>query len=88
MNVKEQGLGIRGWGWGMEDSRLEIVENRTGRYTKDKGQRTMDEMRNLKDCFFQERSHGCDENKGDPKKRTRNEAIRRSRDGQEFVAFY
>ncbi len=44
--------------------------------TTDEGQRTKDEGRDLKDCFFSERSHGFIENKGDAKKRTQNEAIR------------
>ncbi len=80
MNAEEQALG-------MEDSRLEILKGRRqkpevrrkrddGRRTRDKGQRTMDKGQELKDCFFSERSHRSAENKGDPKKRTQNEAIR------------
>ncbi len=48
-----------------------------GQLTRDEGPRTRDKEQDLKDCFFSERSHEHDENKGDPKKRTQNEAIRK-----------
>ncbi len=72
----------------MVDTGLVIVELRIEHFSTDKGQRTTDEGRDLKDCFFSERSHDFAENKGDPKKRTRNEAIRKLREGQNLDACY
>ncbi len=48
---------VQGRGLGMEDSGLKIVESKAEGFSTDKGLWTTNIMRDLKDCFFTERSH-------------------------------